>query len=200
MEIKLCAFLAEHNLPISLSDDLVELLQSPFPRDDALKTVKLGKQKATNVIRQVLGFDYLHQAVSTLRSQKFSFIIGETTDLSTSKQLAILATYFDMNSFESKHYLLDMVEVEEDTAQGICLSIKTMFSELHIPMENIIGYSSDTTNVMFGERNSVSQLLKAEYKNVHVVKCSCNLIHLVSSYEALSCRMLKHDGSLYKHA
>lgn len=149
-----------------------------------MKTLKLGKQRATNVIRQVLGFDYLHQAVSTLRSQKFSFIIDEATDLSTSKHLAILATYFDINSFESKHYLLDMVEVEEGTAQGIYSSIKNTFSELHIPMENIIGYSSDTTNVMFGERNSVSQLLKSEHKNVHVVKCSCHLIHLVSSYAA----------------
>jgi hypothetical protein len=114
----------------------------------------------------------------------FSFIIDETTDLSTSKQLAILATYFDMDSFESKHYLVDMVEVEEGTAQGIYSSVKETFSDLKIPMENIVGYSSDTTNVMFGEHNSVSQLLKSEYESVQVVKCSCHLIHLVSSYAA----------------
>ena len=52
-------------------------------------------------------------------------------------------------------------------------------------MENIIGYSSDTTNVMFVEHNSVTQLLKAEYPNIFIVKCSCYLIHLVSSYAAL---------------
>ena len=51
-------------------------------------------------------------------------------------------------------------------------------------MENIIGYSSDTTNVMFGERNSVSQLLMLEQKNAQTVKCSCHLIHLASSYAA----------------
>ena len=127
MEIKICAFLAEHNLPISLSDGLVQFLQSLFPRDDVIKTVTLGKQKASNVIRQVLGFNYLHQAASTLRSEKFSFIIDEATDLSTSKQLAILATYFDMDAFETKHYLVEMVEVEAGTAEAI------------------IGYSSDTT-------------------------------------------------------
>ena len=79
MEIKLCAFLAEHNLPISLSDDLLDFLRSPFPLDNTLKNVSLGKQKATNVIRQVLGFDYLKDAVMTLRSKKFSFIIDEAT-------------------------------------------------------------------------------------------------------------------------
>ena len=52
MQIKICAFLAEHNLPISLSDGLVQFLQSLFPRDDVIKTVTLRKQKASNVIRQ----------------------------------------------------------------------------------------------------------------------------------------------------
>ena len=112
MEIKLCAFLAEHDLAISLSDDLVDLLRSLFPKDEALKNLTLGKQKTTNVIRQVLGFDYLHEAVSSLQSRLFSVIIDETTDLSTVKQLAVLATYFDWSSFQSKYYLLDMVEVE----------------------------------------------------------------------------------------
>ena len=119
MEIKLSAFVAEHDLAISLSDDLVDLLRSLFPKDDALKNLTLGKQKATNVIRQVLGFDYLHEAVTTLQSHLFSVIIDETTDLSTIKQLAVLATYFDWNSFQSKYYLLDMVEVEDGTANGI---------------------------------------------------------------------------------
>lgn len=161
MEIKLCAFLAEHDLAISLSDDLVQLLWSLFPRDEALKSLTLGKQKATNVICQVLGFDYLHEVVSSLQSHLFSVIIDETTDLSTIKQMAILATYFDMNSFfESKYHLVDTVEVEDGTARGIYSAMTNTFSELHIPMKNIIGYSSDTTNVMFGEHNSVSQLLK----------------------------------------
>jgi hypothetical protein len=160
IEIKLCAFIAEHNLPISLSDDLIALLRSLFPLDNALKHATLGKQKATNVIRQVLGFDYLNEAVSALRSRKF---IDETTDKSTVKQLAILATYFDMKSFQTKKLLLDMVEVEDGTAKGIYAAVKQSFSDLHVSMNNIIGYSSDTCNVMFGEYNSISQLLRAEF-------------------------------------
>ena len=56
IEIKLCAFIAENNLPISWSEDLVALVKSLFPSEVSLQNVKLGKQKATNVIRQVLGF------------------------------------------------------------------------------------------------------------------------------------------------
>ena len=185
MEIKLCAFIAEHDLPISLSDDLVDLLRSLFPLDCALKNATLGKQKATNIIRQVIAFDYLHEAVAALRERKFSIIIDETTDKSTLKQLAILATYFDMETFTSKYYLVDMIEVVDGTAKGIYSALKQACADQFIPMDNLIGYSSDTTNVMFGEHNSVSKLLVTEYPNVTAIKCSCHLIHLVSSYAAM---------------
>lgn len=111
-----------------------------FPKEDTVKALTLGKQKATNVIRQVLSFDYLHEVVTALQSQFFSVIIDETTDLSTAKQLAILATYFDMESFESKYYLVDMVEVEDGTAVGIYSALKSAFLELHVPVKNIISW------------------------------------------------------------
>ena len=98
------------------------------------------------MIRQVLEFEYLKEAVSTLRSREFSFIIDETTHKSTAKQLAILSTYFDMESFQSKQFLLDMIEVEDGTAKGIYSAVKQSFADLHATMNNIIGYSSDTTN------------------------------------------------------
>jgi hypothetical protein len=48
-----------------------------------------------------------------------------------------------------------MAEIVDGTANGIYLAVKQVFPELHLPMEDIIRYSSDTTNVMFGEHNSV---------------------------------------------
>ena len=185
IEVKLCAFIAEHNLPLSLCESMVTLIRSLFPNDTALRHVKLGKQKTTNIIRQVLGFDYLKEMVSLLRSRKFGIVIDEATDKSVKKQLAIVASFFDVEKFEVQYWLLDMVETEDGTAAGIYAKMKESFHELNIPMANIVGYSSDTTNVMFGPYNSVSQLLKSEFPHVQIVKCSCHLIHLVSSYAAL---------------
>ena len=184
MEVKLCAFIAEHNLPLSLSEDIVEFLCSLFPNDATLRNVRLGKQKATNVVRQVLGFAYLKEMVLLLRSHFFSVIIDEATNQSTKKQLAIVATFFDMETFEMQYWLVDMLETEDASAKGIYSKMKEAFSDLNIPMSNIIGYSSDTTNVMFGQYNSVVQLLISEFSYIQAVKCSCHLIHLVSSYAA----------------
>ena len=82
-------------------------------------------------------------------------------------------------------WLVDMIESEDGTAAGIYAKMKESFHELNIPMANIVGYSSDTTNVMFGQYNSVSQLLKSEFLHVQIVKCSCHLIYIVSSCVAL---------------
>ena len=54
---------------------------------------------------------------------------------------------------------------------GSMPKLSKVFNELNIPMANIVGYSSDTTNVMFGKYNFISEL-----PHVQIVKCSCRLI------------------------
>ena len=39
-----------------------------------------------------------------------------------------------------------MIKVEDGTAKGIYSAVKQSFPDLHVPMKNIIGYPSDTTN------------------------------------------------------
>ena len=80
IEIKLCTFIAENNLPISIAEDLVALLRNLFSSDESLRNVHLGKQKATNVIRQVLGFYSIKEIITKLKTNAFSLIIDETTD------------------------------------------------------------------------------------------------------------------------
>lgn len=51
----------------------------------------------------------------------------------------------------------------------------------NIPKDQMIGFSADTCNKMFGEHNSVSQILKAAIPHLVTVKCSCHSNHLCSS-------------------
>jgi hypothetical protein len=119
IEIKICSFIAEKNLPISIVEDLVPFLKNLFPSDEALKEVKLGKQKATNLIRQVLGFYSIQECVTKLKSNKFSLIIDETTDLSTTSQLAILGVFFNEQEFRLEIILIDLVPLPNGTANTI---------------------------------------------------------------------------------
>ena len=85
MEIKLCSFIAEKKI-LSIAEDLLPLLKDLFPSDEALHQVTSGKQKATNVICQVLRFYSIQECVAKLRANKFSLIIDETTNQSTTLQ------------------------------------------------------------------------------------------------------------------
>ena len=77
-----------------------------------------------------------------------------------------------------KTCLLDMVECNDKTSQSIQKALRDSFEEHSIPIENVVGYSLDITNVMFGERLSVSALLKTDFPHVTTDKSSCYLIRL----------------------
>ena len=117
----------------------------------------------------MIAFDYFQQAVSALRERKFSMIIDKTTDLSTLKQLAILVICFDMESFASKYYLLDMVEIVDGIAQRIYSAVKQVFSDLHTPWKTL--FATHRTQQMSCSGNNMQSALcfkrrSTEYPNV----------------------------------
>ena len=201
VEIKFCSFIAEHNLPISLCEDLVALLRNLFPSDAALKNVTLGKQKATNTIRQVLGFYYMMEGIDNLQSHKFSLIVDETTDRSTVSQLAILGSYFDAERLNMKFVFIDIVKMPDGKADTIYGKIIECFQERNIPMANVIGFWADTCNVMFGKNHSVSQMLVRDYQWILPVKCSCHMIHLCASHSSMKLQKSLEDlcRNVYSH-
>jgi hypothetical protein len=112
----------------------------------------------------------------------FSLIIDETTDISTTSQLAVLGVYFNEKDFRLEIILIDLIPLKDGRATTIYTSLLKSLRERGIPMHNVIGFCADTCNVMFGANHSVSQLLVKDHPWIIAVKCSCHLIHLCSSY------------------
>lgn len=108
-----------------------------------------------------------------LKSTFFSIIIDESTDIATKKQLAIVVRYFSERENKVK------IEVAAGDATTLVSTITSLFEKENIPLKNIIGYSSDTTNVMFGQHHSVVSLLKNRLPHIVVIKCLCHTAHLV---------------------
>ena len=133
-------------------DDLVPLLRDLCPSDQALSQVTLGKQKATNVVCQVLGFYSIQECVAKLKANN-----------STTSQLAVLGVYFDEKDFRLEIILIDLIPLKDGTATTIYTSLLESLREKGIPMHNVVGFCADTCNVMFGVHHSVSQLLKTTH-------------------------------------
>ena len=185
MEIKICSFIVENSLSISIVERFLPLLRDLFPSDETLRQVTLGKQKATNVIRQVLGFYSIKLCVSKLKANKFSLIIDETTDRSTTSQLAIVGVYFDDTSYKLETILIDLVPLPNGTANTIYETLIGTLKEKDIPMRNVIGFSADSCNLMFGVNHSIARMLVRDYPWIVTIKCSSHLIHLCSSYASM---------------
>ena len=94
-------------------------------------------------------------------------------------------------------FLIDLVTLPDGTATTIYESVIKCLSDKSIPMEKVIGFSSDTCNVLFGKNHSVAQMLVKDYPWIMAVKCSCHMIHLCSSY---ACKRLpKSLEDLYRN-
>ncbi|KAF9406804.1 hypothetical protein HW555_012943 [Spodoptera exigua] len=83
-ELKICAFLAHHNLSFSLMDDLIPFLKNTFTDSNTIKSISLGRTKATNTIKTVLGPILTQELIDKLKKTPFSIIMDETTEISRS--------------------------------------------------------------------------------------------------------------------
>lgn len=88
-EIKITAFLAEHNISLNSADHLNNLIKSCFPDSKIAQGMSLGRYKATQISKNVIGACAEKEIVSLLKSTKFSLIIDESTDISSVKTLCI---------------------------------------------------------------------------------------------------------------
>lgn len=177
-EAAICSYIVENNLPISSVEPLVELIKA-LPDKSITSQISLGKQKATNIIRSGLRPFYNENLVSELKSNLFSIYIDETTDVSVQKQLAIIVSY--CHNLETKVDVVDLVDCPDGTAASLYSEMMKSLTENNIPLQNWIGFCSDTTAVMMGQHNSVSQLIRLNYPHVLISKCACHMIHLVAS-------------------
>lgn len=200
LEASMCSFIVEHDLPISFVEPLANFCKS-LPEKETINKLQLGKQKATNVLRQGLRPFFNNELREKLSTTPFSVFIDETTDVSTKSQLAVVTTYFDSIEQESKVDVIDIVEMTDATAEGIYNKLNHVLAENNIPLNNWVGFCADTTSVMMGPNHSVSTLIKTNHPQVVIVKCSCHLIHLVASY---ACKMLPNSledlvRTIYNH-
>eukprot|EP00794_Sanderia_malayensis_P013200 gene13200-14550_t len=107
-------------------------------------------------------FQYVNDMVKTSRNNMFSIIIDEATDRSSKKQLVVLATYFHINDFKPKYFLLDMVECSDGSAKGIFFAKKQAFNG-HEGYLEFLSYQLDRIH-------SLNHLYQSDKPLLHVLK------------------------------
>ena len=196
-EIKLAAFLAEHNISINTIDHLTLLLKDIFPDSAIAAKLSLKRTKATRILHDIsqVAQEQLHRV---MRDNKFSIIIDETTDISTCKSCAVVVKLFNKVSGKIETKFLDLLPVYDtinmpstshdeatgSTGEHLFQLLTSYFNKHAIPLENLIGFAADGASNIMGVHNSLCSRLRVVAPGVTILKCTCHSLHLCASQAA----------------
>lgn len=90
LEIKLCGFLAEHNISFTTLDHLTKLLQSAVPDSQIIKNMQLKATKGTAIIKNVIAGAEKEHLQQKLKTSLFSILIDESTDIGSIQTMCII--------------------------------------------------------------------------------------------------------------
>lgn len=192
-EIKLVAFVAEHNISFLAMDHLTEVLKSCFPDSKIAADLAIKRGKCTATVKNVIGESQKEYLENILKHQKFSVLADESTDISTTKTICILVRYYDKDCKKMIACLWQLETLHDKktsegasssrgcTAEALYTTIIETFTQRGVPLDNIIGFASDGCNVMMGTHNSVASRLRAELPGIQIFKCICHSMHLCAN-------------------
>lgn len=174
-------FFIEHNLPIAPVDHLIKLFKTFDTKSKILQKMSCARTKTTAIINNVIGLDSKEAVVEAMSTNKFSLLIDESTDCSTTKHLVMVARLLIKE--EVYDVFAGLLEVNDCTAEGIYQLLVNFFAENNIDYKkNMVGFVSDGASVMMGSKNSVMTRLRADIPSLFVQPCICHSLALAASY------------------
>ena len=96
-EVLFASFIAEHNIPMNVSDHAGKLFRAMFPDSDIAKSFCSGRTKTTQIIKGALSSYYTRPVIEAMRQGPFSLLMDETTDNTAEKEAVLLNIFFDNN-------------------------------------------------------------------------------------------------------
>uniref|UniRef100_A0ABD2XH28 DUF4371 domain-containing protein n=1 Tax=Trichogramma kaykai TaxID=54128 RepID=A0ABD2XH28_9HYME len=192
-ELKLTAYAIVTNQSKLSCNTLVPLMASIFKDSSIAKEIRLDRCRVGEITKRVLAPAHKDRLRSILQKQKFSIIVDESTDISTTHCLAVVVRYVDFDLQKIDERLGSLIHLYSDplnnetSAEVLFELIMESFQSEDVPTKSIYGYCSDTCNVMMGRNNSVASRFKSYNPQIFINKCQCHIQHLSAkhAYECL---------------
>ncbi|KAH9360391.1 hypothetical protein HPB48_008383 [Haemaphysalis longicornis] len=150
--VRMALFVTEHNLPFTVMEHLPKLVKRICPDSEIAKQIACSRMKTTAITKAVTGEEIKLQLWSQLRQNTFSVMIDESTDISSSKHLCVVAGVFDNEKVSDAFF--DLVRVEDACADGLYKALVSAFEKAAVPhKENLVRFAADGAAVMMGKES-----------------------------------------------
>ncbi|KZS17735.1 Uncharacterized protein APZ42_016234 [Daphnia magna] len=181
--IRLCLLTAEKNLSFNLIDWHIPTLKASFPDSLILEKKMMSR----------IGSYLISTLVERLNSTPWSLVIDETTDVSISAALAIVAQVYSAKDERLMVSLIEIANCCDATAIVTTDTVFGVFEKVRLKTNISVDFCADTCNVMFGAHNSVARILSEKIPFIVTVKCNCHMSHLCSHKASLEMPKICED-------
>ena len=155
MEAMLVAFIAEHSLSFSLSENKIQLAKE-FSKDEAaLKMLHMHRVTASYKLTYGLGLTWQNELTNILCETPFLLNMDESTSSNTKHTYTILVSFYNPKVENIVVEYPESISVLSCTSEYLYRETLKMFSTREIPFEKLIAMLADSASTM---RGSVSGL------------------------------------------
>ena len=180
-ELLFSGFLVEHNLLLRTADHAAKLFRKMFLDSKIVNKYRCGRTKTTHILTRAVTKQITSDLKEELLLTCWYGLAAGGSSVKDGKFLPVLVRHVDKDSGLIATLLLDIPNINSGlTAQqmyDVCNKVREAFS---LDWDNCVTYSSDNTNSMIGQRNSLLQKIRSAQgdQKIFNVGCPCHLEHL----------------------
>ena len=158
-------------------DHLGEIVTT-YGKNSDLAHIRLHRTKCTKIITEVVRPALKEDLKKDVEGKHFSLMEDETTDISVTKDLAIIIRYFNEKQRKVTDCLLEIVSVSSATGELIFNAIKKTLDWYCLDLKKCVAFGCDGASVMVGQHSSVWSRIKDVNPSCILMKCICHSLAL----------------------
>ncbi|KAH8022180.1 hypothetical protein HPB51_022577 [Rhipicephalus microplus] len=136
-EAALCLFICEHTAFLT-ADHLTELCKKQFMDSKSAAGTSMHRYKFTKIIMNVLFPHFLELLVADIGGSKYSLIIDEATDISTTNLLGVLVRYFSSARKSILTTFLALIELDDGTVVTIVRALEKLLTRMGLDKKHLL--------------------------------------------------------------
>ena len=137
--------LAQHNIPLSLADELTLLFCDTFPDRDIAKMFSSRRTNTACTLNGAIASVLQQNLVDSMKRCPFTLYIDGSTDTGVVKMNPLTVRIFNVEYGMVHTQFLDMCMSSQSTAEGIFTKMQEALQKHEIPWLNCVGVSVDNT-------------------------------------------------------